>query len=1083
MRRAILTGRRAVVVLVMSLTGLGLLIGGQLPEASAQADPAAGAVPVTAGSTAAGALPVAPVRAASLTRLVTAASPPGAPAGVSARSASHGALVSWKAPAVTGGSPVTGYLIRASPGGRQVRTAAVTKFLVGGLSNGRPYRLTVAAISQAGTGPASKPSALVTPRAPVVSSAVRKLRVAAGFRLLDVFWQSPRTDGGTPVTGYRVSVSPGHHLVTVAGAAGSAAVTGLKDGTSYRVSVVAVNAAGRSRAAVSAGAKPRVTVPGAVASVTAASAASGIALSWTPPAADGGAPVRAYQIVISGTHRKVSAPGTERSDTITGLKKGQSYTLAVMAVNARGPGPATSSAATAGGRVAAHTVVLSRASLAALSEAQTDHTLIFTNPPAQVTKLAVGDVIVAGISPATPGGLLLKVTSVVTAGPEVTVRTSPAALSDALSAAGFGGTMALSSGQVAGFTPARPGVRLLAAGPAPAAGLPGIGISIHTVLYAGTGHRDVSVSGSLSLTPDLSFSASISCCVHVSTKFTATITASAALSLKAGVDARAEGDYPLGEVDFEPIPVDILGVPVVIEPSLDLSLTAKGEVKAGLDTGASQVLTVGGQVTAKDSQVSARPVYSRAGTFTPPAVNGSFTVAAGIRSEFSATFNEIPGPSLVSTWYVLELTADPAASPWWTLWIENVAGIEYRLSLFGDRLADKFFQLLDDKFPLTRAPAPYQDITITPAPAMVNPGGALQLHAKVAAAARQSVTWALPGGGGSITQQGLYTAPAQPGTYLVVASQPPDGLGLPHEGELSIVVGAVPPGAPISPAATSASYGSATVTWGAPANTGGTKISQYTITAHPGSQSQTAAGTATSVVMGNLMPGAQYTFTVTASSEGGSSIASPPSSLVTIDDAATALTGFDGSPGTGAPPARLGPYQMIRFGKDGQPAGGVTSVAGPTGTIGLSFEVDHLKVGAANFTSWSNGYAGDIYHSTGEGFSQFRFTLPPGTRAFYFYAQPSDTTPAANLVATTPDQATSGMVSVTPDGGAVYFGFYATGSAPLTTINISSTVDDTFAVGEFGIAAGATSKESTRPGRACSRCSPVPRTRPGPITS
>lgn len=106
MRRAVLVSCRIVVVSMTALTGLGMLIGGQLPAAAAEA-----------------------------------ASRPGAPTAVSGRSVSHGALLSWKAPAVTGGSPVTGYLIRASPGGKQVRTAAVTKFVVGGLLDGRGVQI------------------------------------------------------------------------------------------------------------------------------------------------------------------------------------------------------------------------------------------------------------------------------------------------------------------------------------------------------------------------------------------------------------------------------------------------------------------------------------------------------------------------------------------------------------------------------------------------------------------------------------------------------------------------------------------------------------------------------------------------------------------------------------------------------------------------------------------------------------------------------------------------------------------------------------------------------------------------------
>ncbi|MGY1735222.1 S8 family serine peptidase [Geodermatophilus sp. SYSU D00684] len=87
---------------------------------------------------------------------------PGAPAWVSATPGNGQASVTWAA-AASGGSPVTGYTVRASPGGATVTTAGVTTAMVTGLTNGTAYTFTVTATNAAGTGPASAPSAAVTP--------------------------------------------------------------------------------------------------------------------------------------------------------------------------------------------------------------------------------------------------------------------------------------------------------------------------------------------------------------------------------------------------------------------------------------------------------------------------------------------------------------------------------------------------------------------------------------------------------------------------------------------------------------------------------------------------------------------------------------------------------------------------------------------------------------------------------------------------------------------------------------------------------------------------------------------------------
>ena len=95
--------------------------------------------------------------------------PPGAPTAVTATPGDGSATVAWSAPASAGDSPITSYLVTASPGGATCAwSSGPLTCVVAGLVNGTPTTFTVMATNGAGPGPASLPSAAVTPVAPLV---------------------------------------------------------------------------------------------------------------------------------------------------------------------------------------------------------------------------------------------------------------------------------------------------------------------------------------------------------------------------------------------------------------------------------------------------------------------------------------------------------------------------------------------------------------------------------------------------------------------------------------------------------------------------------------------------------------------------------------------------------------------------------------------------------------------------------------------------------------------------------------------------------------------------------------------------
>jgi len=90
---------------------------------------------------------------------------PAAPTAVTAVPGNASALVSWTAPPSDGGSAITGYTDTSSRDGQTCTTSGALTCTVSGLTNGTPYTFTVSATNTVGAGPASAPSASVTPDA------------------------------------------------------------------------------------------------------------------------------------------------------------------------------------------------------------------------------------------------------------------------------------------------------------------------------------------------------------------------------------------------------------------------------------------------------------------------------------------------------------------------------------------------------------------------------------------------------------------------------------------------------------------------------------------------------------------------------------------------------------------------------------------------------------------------------------------------------------------------------------------------------------------------------------------------------
>ncbi len=234
------------------------------------------------------------------------------------------AAVTFGAP-VDGGAAIIDYTVIAAPGGATA-TCSNSPCTISGLSNGTAYSFVVTARNVAGS---SAPSAAVrttpwtvsgAPGAPVV--------VQNGVGTAVVTFATPASDGGSSITGYSVTVSPGG-AVTVC-AASPCVVQDLPTGSPVTFSVAANNAAGGSASSGTSAAvalKPIPTPPG---DVIVTSTDTSITVTFD----DSSDVVTSFEVVLQPgniTVICVSSPCV-----VDGLEPGVNYTVDVVAVGPAG---------------------------------------------------------------------------------------------------------------------------------------------------------------------------------------------------------------------------------------------------------------------------------------------------------------------------------------------------------------------------------------------------------------------------------------------------------------------------------------------------------------------------------------------------------------------------------------------------------------------------------------------------------------------------------------------------------------------------------------------------------------------------
>jgi titin len=253
-------------------------------------------------------------------------------ADVAVKAGNRSLSVSWS-PSSAGS--IDSYVVFTTAGDGTSCTTTSTACTLRWLTNGTPETVEIDAYDQDGnllSTVVSDPVApMGAPLAPINVNAV------SGDHSAIVSWQAAN-DQGSPVTSYTVSDGAGATCTT---ATTTCTVSGLTPGAFETFTVTATNGVGVSPASVASNAVQISAAPSVPTDVSVVPGFGSLVVSWSASSSNGGSAVTSY-VVTDGAGD--SCVTDQTSCALTGLSRGETYSVTVLAENGDGLSSAASDA-------------------------------------------------------------------------------------------------------------------------------------------------------------------------------------------------------------------------------------------------------------------------------------------------------------------------------------------------------------------------------------------------------------------------------------------------------------------------------------------------------------------------------------------------------------------------------------------------------------------------------------------------------------------------------------------------------------------------------------------------------------------